>query len=88
MPGTFANVGKDAFRKEINNDAFEGGPTIDIKTEIEEGKYVAVEGEVQCKKKDGGMFDAFFFDIYRLRDGKIKEMRSYVVPKNRNLFKS
>lgn len=60
MPGTFAHVGKDAFSKEIKNDAFIGPPTINIKTEIEEGDYVAVEGEVQCKKKDGSMFDAFF----------------------------
>lgn len=60
MPGTFAHVSKNAFRKEINNDAFEGLPTINIKTEIADDDYVTVEGEVQCKKKDGGMFDAFF----------------------------
>jgi ketosteroid isomerase-like protein len=81
MPGTFSHVGKDAFRKEINNEAFEGAPTITIKNEIAEGDYVAVEGEVQCKKKDGGMFEAFFFDIYRLEYGKIIEMRSYVLEK-------
>ncbi len=81
MPGTFAHVGKDAFRKEINNENFEGVPTIKIKNEIEEGDCVAVEGEVQCRKKGGGIFDAFFFDIYRLEDGKIKEMRSYVIEK-------
>jgi uncharacterized protein len=81
MPGTFAHVGKDAFRKEINNEAFEGVPTITIKNEIEEGEHVAVEGEVQCRKKDGGVFDAYFFDFYRLENGKIKEMRSYVIEK-------
>ena len=81
MPGTFSHVGKEAFRKEINNEDFEGVPTIITKNEIAEGDYVAVEGEVQCKKKDGGMFDAFFFDIYRLENGKIKEMRSYVIEK-------
>ena len=81
MPGTFAHVGKDAFRKEINNENFVGVPAITIKNEIGEGDHVAVEGTVQCRKKDGGMFDAFFFDIYLLEDGKIKEMRSYVIEK-------
>lgn len=81
MPGAFAHVGKDAFRKKINNENFVGVPTITIKNVIAEGDQVAAEGEVRCKKKDGGMFDAFFFDIYRLENGKIKEMRSYIVEK-------
>ncbi|MEP6926718.1 MAG: nuclear transport factor 2 family protein [Ginsengibacter sp.] len=81
MPGMFTHVGKDAFRKEINNDNFVGVPTITIKTEMAEGDYVAVEGEVQCKKKDGGVFDAVFCDTYRFENGKIKEMRSYVIEK-------
>ncbi len=82
MPGAFDHVGKDAFRKEISNENFEGAPMITIKTEIAEGDYVAVEGEVKCRKKDGGMLNASFFDVYRLENGKIKEMRSYVIEKN------
>ena len=69
--------------KKINNDNFIGLPTISIKNEIEEGDYVAVEGTVQCQKRDGGMLDAFFFDLYKLENGKIKEMRSYVVEKKK-----
>ncbi len=79
--GMSTAMGKDEFRKELNNEAFEGLPVITIKNEIEEGNLVAVEGEVQCRKKGGGIFDAFFFDIYRLEDGKIKELRSYVIEK-------
>lgn len=81
MAGGFTHVGKDAFRKEIDNDNFEGTPTITIKTIIAEGDYVGVEGELQCNMKSGSIFNASFFDIYRLEDGKIKEMRSYVVEK-------
>jgi len=81
IPGMPSHIGKDAFRKEINNENFTGLPTITIKNEIGEGDFVAVEGEVQCRKKDGGMLDAFFCDTYRLADGKIKEMRSYVIEK-------
>ena len=79
IPGMATAVGKDEFREEINNENFEGLPTIKIKNEIEEGDYMAIEGEVQCKKEGVGIFDAYFFDFYRLEDGKIKEMRSYVI---------
>jgi ketosteroid isomerase-like protein len=81
IPGMSTAVGKEEFRKEINNENFAGILTITIKNEIGEGNYVAVEGEVQCRKKGGGIFDAVFFDTYRLEDGKIKEMRSYVIEK-------
>lgn len=81
MPGAFAHVGKEAFRKEINNENFEGAPAITVKNEIAEGDYVAVEGVVQSRMKGGVIFNASFFDIYRLENGKIKEMRSYVIQK-------
>jgi ketosteroid isomerase-like protein len=84
--GASTAVGKDAFLKEVNNEHFVGLPSIKIKNEIEQKNWVAVEGEVQCKKKDGGMLDAFFFDIYRLENGKIKEMRSYVIEKNKSFY--
>ncbi|MDB5224009.1 MAG: hypothetical protein JWN83_2676 [Chitinophagaceae bacterium] len=79
--GISTHIGKDAFNKEINNESFVGTPTITIKNEIEEDDRVAVEGEVQCRMKNGGMLDAFFFDSYRLENGKIKEMRSYLIEK-------
>lgn len=86
LPGTFSHVGKEAFRKEVNNDAFEGLPSIVIKNEIAEGDLVVVEGEVKCAKKDGGMLDAFFCDVYHLENEKIKEMRSYLLEKNKSVF--
>ena len=75
------HIGKDAFAKEINNENFTGLPTITTKNEIEEGDKVALEGEVQCMMTNGKMLDAFFFDSYRLENGKIKEMRSYLIEK-------
>ncbi len=84
--GASTSVGKDAFLREVNNEHFVGLPFIKIKNEIEHKHWVTVEGEVQCKKKDGGMLDAFFFNIYRLENGKIKEMRSYVIEKNKSFY--
>ena len=84
--GASTAIGKDAFLKEVNNEHFVGLPSIKIKNEIEQNNWIAVEGEVQCEKAGGGMLDAFFFDIYRLENGKIKEMRSYVIEKNKPFY--
>lgn len=72
--------GREEFRKHIRNDAFEGNPVITTIHEVAEGEYVAVEGSVQCAVKGGGMLDLRFHNKYHLRNGKILEMRSYVVP--------
>jgi len=79
--GKLSAVDKESFRKEVNNEAFEGTPIINVTLQVEEGDHVAAEGTVKCNFKGGKPFEAFFFDIYRFEDGKIKEMRSYVVEK-------
>lgn len=87
MPGVFHHTGKEAFEKEISNEMSDGYPTIIHKNEISEGDMVAVEGHVTCKLKNGGMLDASFFDFYRLENGKIKEMRSYVLQNKNSDYK-
>jgi ketosteroid isomerase-like protein len=77
-------VGKEEFRKEIHNEAFEGVPVISIKNEIAEGDHVAVEGTVQATLKGGIKLPLLFHNTYKLKDGKIKEMTSYVVPEKAN----
>jgi ketosteroid isomerase-like protein len=79
--GSVTSIAEDAFCKNRNEKYFIDLPLIHIRQEIEKENYVAVEGEVKCKKVDGGMLDAFFFDVYRLEDGKIKELHSYVILK-------
>lgn len=78
-PGFFSHKGKEAFRKEIHNEAFTGLPVITVTNELEDGSLVAAEGHVKATKKDGSLFSCRFFDIYRLEEGRIKEMRSYLV---------
>jgi ketosteroid isomerase-like protein len=75
------HIGKEAFAKEINNEGFEGLPTIKVNTEIEEGDHVAVQGEVSCLKKGGDLMEAYFFDLYRLENGMIKDMKSFLLEK-------
>ena len=78
MPGQFHLVGKDAFDKEIENDAFVGSPTITIVRMIEENDVVIAEGAVRCEKKNGGFFNAVFCDVFSMQSAKIKSLTSYL----------
>lgn len=81
MPGFFHLVGKQDFDKEIENDFFEGRPSINITRMTEENDIVVAEGSVQCKIKSGGMLDALFCDVFQMEDGKIKHLTTYQMNK-------
>ena len=79
MPGQFHLVGKDAFDKEIENDAFVGSPTITVTRMTEENDVVVAEGHVRCARRDGGFLDAVFCDVFVMRNAKINHRTSYVM---------
>jgi ketosteroid isomerase-like protein len=79
MPGTFRLVGKNAFDKEIENEAFVGNPTIDITRMTEENDVVIAEGSVRCQRKGGGFLNAVFCDAFAMQNAKIKRLVSYLV---------
>jgi uncharacterized protein len=79
MPGAFHLSGKDAFDREIENDAFVGSPTIEIVRMTEEDGVVVAEGTVLCARRDGGFLNAVFCDVFAMRDAKIKQLTSYLV---------
>ena len=81
IPGMFSITGKEAFDKEINNDNFEGLPSIQITRMVEENDIVVAEGAVQCKMKNGGLLDALFCDVFHMQNGKIKHLTSYLMNK-------
>jgi len=81
LPGVFFRRGKEEFGKEAINENWMP-LVITHLNEIEEGNLVAVEGTVETSKPTGEPFNLYFFDFYRMENGKIKEMRSYVIPKN------
>jgi uncharacterized protein len=81
MPGLFFKTGKQEFDNEIENDAFEGSPTITITRLVEEGNIVVAEGEVKCKMKNGGLLDAMFCDVFQFDKGKISRLTSYMMNK-------
>ena len=78
MPGAFHLVGKDAFDKEIENDAFVGSPAITITRMVEENDVVIAEGAVRVKKKDGGFLNAVFCDVFVMTNLRIKRLTSYL----------
>src|SRR6185295_1117251 len=79
IPGWFHIVGKEAFDKEIENDAFVGSPQLTIERLIEENDVVVAEGTVRAQKRDGGLLNAVFCDVFTMQDGKIKQLVSYLM---------
>jgi len=79
MPGAFRLVGKDAFDKEIENDAFEGKPEITVERMIEENDAVVAEGSVRSRKKGGEVFHAVFCDVFFMRRAKIARLVTYLM---------
>ncbi len=79
MPGAFHLVGKEAFGKEIENDAFVGSPAITIPRMVEENDVVIAEGAVRVERKEGGFLNAVFCDVFAMKNAKIKRLTSYLV---------
>jgi uncharacterized protein len=79
MPGAFHLSGKEAFDKEIENEAFVGRPTITLTRMTEENDVVVAEGTVRSQRRAGGVLNAVFCDVFVMRRAKIERLISYVV---------
>jgi ketosteroid isomerase-like protein len=80
IPGAFTLRGKDAFDKEIENDAFVGRPAIAVTRVTEEHDVVVAEGAVRTERKEGGLLHLQFCDVFVMRGGRIRRLVSYLVP--------
>ena len=79
MPGAFHLAGKEAFDKEIENEAFVGHPTIGVTRMTEENGVVVAEGTVRSRRRAGGVLSAVFCDVFVMRSGKIARLISYLM---------
>ena len=79
LPGLFHHVGKEAFDKEIQNEAFTGLPVITILRMVEEHDVVVAEGSVRAEKKAGGFLEAVFCDVFVMKGGLIQHLTSYLM---------
>ena len=76
--GAFHLVGKLAFDKEIENDGFVGSPTITTSRMIEENDVVVVEGRVRAMRRDGGVLNAVFCDVFVMNNARIGRLTTYL----------
>jgi len=79
IPGAFHITGKDAFDKEIENDAFVGSPAISVIRMTEEHDVVVAEGSVRAARRDGGFLNAVFCDVFVMQSAKIRHLTSYLM---------
>jgi ketosteroid isomerase-like protein len=79
LPGGFHLNGKDAFDREIENDAFTGRPTVTITRMTEESDVIVAEGTVRAAFRNGGFLNAVFCDVFEMKNTLIKRLVSYLV---------
>jgi uncharacterized protein len=78
IPGAFHVIGKEAFDKEIGNEAFMGSPDITVSRMTEENDVVVAEGSVRTQRRDGDILSLRFCDVFVMHAGKIKRLISYL----------
>ena len=79
MPGAFHLRGKEAFDKEIENEAFTGRPTITVTRLTEENDVVVAEGSVRAQRTAGGVLSDVFCDVFVMQHGKIRRLITYLM---------
>ena len=82
IPGAFRIVGKEAFDREIENEAFVGKPSITVTRMTEENNVVVAEGAVRVQRRTGDFLNLVFCDVFVMHGGKIRQLISYLVPVN------
>jgi ketosteroid isomerase-like protein len=80
LPGFKHLEGKDAFDREIENEAFEGRPSLAVDRLVEEDDTVVAIGTGQSRRRDGAAFRFAYADVFTFRDEAVCRVESYVVP--------
>jgi uncharacterized protein len=71
--------GKDAFDAEVENDGFEGGPTVTIDRLIEEGDTVVATGGGSVAKTGGDRAEFAFCEVFTFADDAVSRLDTYHV---------
>jgi uncharacterized protein len=79
IPGAMHLKGKPAFDREIENEAFVGRPEISVTRLTEENDIVIAEGSVRTERRNGGMLNLRFCDVFEMAGGRIRRLISYLV---------
>jgi ketosteroid isomerase-like protein len=78
MVGDTTVKGKEEIRKWMKSMDMEA-PAFTVDAVIADGDRVAAFGDMTMKNKEGKVVPYSYCDVYRFRDGKIVELRSFVV---------
>ena len=72
--------GKEEVRAYLK-EFYQEPPVFDVEKSIAEGDFVMVTGEIRLRNKDG-KYDYFdYCDIWRFEDGKMAELKAFVIEK-------
>jgi uncharacterized protein len=71
--------GKNAFDAEIDNEDFEGSPTLNLDRLIEEGDSVVAVGGGSAAKKEGGHLEFVFCDVFTFTGDAISRLETFQV---------
>ena len=80
VPGAYHHHGKEAFDREIENDAFTGVPLIRVDRVLDAGDTIVAEGRVRANPRAGGHIHLAFVDVFDMRAGLIRRLVSYLMP--------
>ena len=76
--------GKEAVRQYMSKEYIEP-PRFAVETLISEGDYLTAIGRISLKDETGIPVDYTYCDVWRFRDGKMAELKAFVIPdKNTN----
>ena len=79
VPGAFSARGRDEFNQHVVSEGFVSNPKITVTRMTEEDDVVVVEGLVETEQKEGTVLHLAFCDVFVMRDGKIRQLTSYLV---------
>jgi len=72
-------LGKQAVREWMRT-AYLQPPTFSLHTLIAEGEHVVALGDIAGTGEDGAPVPNAYCDVWRFRDGKMTELRAFVIP--------
>jgi len=71
--------GKESVRRYMAETYLEP-PQFEVERMIAEGKMVTAIGKIRLKDQQGEMVDYSYCDVWTFRDGKMHELKAFVVP--------
>lgn len=70
--------GKEAVRQYMAK-AYIEPPKFMVETLISEGEYLTAIGTISLKDENGNLVDYSYCDVWKLRDGRLSELKAFVI---------